>query len=271
VTLLAKDFDGNNSVDPVTFLHFKNNEGQFISVPGHYWDDLYGQSTLFRRKFTGYKQYAQVTQENLFTPEEREGALQLTGNYDRSAYVENLGNGQFKIHELPLWAQTAPINGMVVDDLNGDSKPDVLLIGNDYGNEVFSGRYDAFTGLVLLGKGNGEFEPVSSLESGFLVPGDAKAMVVLVGGEGQPIYLSSQNRGKLTAHRSLGSPFGKVFKPERNIHTLILELDNGRTQRLEIHNRSGFLSNSGISINLPQNLKALKGVNYKGEVFDFEF
>ena len=31
------------------------------------------------------------------------------------------------------------------------------MIGNDYGNEVFSGRYDAGTGIVLLGDGSGEF------------------------------------------------------------------------------------------------------------------
>ena len=31
----------------------------------------------------------------------------------------------------------------------------MLMIGNDYGNEVFSGRYDAGTGTVLLGDGKG--------------------------------------------------------------------------------------------------------------------
>jgi hypothetical protein len=37
----------------------------------------------------------------MFCPEEeKKDAVILTGNYDRSAYVENLGNGQFKISEL---------------------------------------------------------------------------------------------------------------------------------------------------------------------------
>ncbi|SDZ38261.1 MULTISPECIES: VCBS repeat-containing protein [Rhodonellum] len=266
VTVLAKDFDGNGSVDPVTFLHFKNNLGEYEAVPAHYWDDLYGQSPLFRRKFSGYKHFAAATRENLFTPEELEGAIERTGNYDRSSYLENLGNGQFKVHELPFLAQTAPVNGMVVSDLDGDGNLDVLLVGNDYGNEVFSGRYDAFTGLVLLGNGSGGFKAVRSLESGFLVAGDAKSMAVLTDSKGASVYLSSQNRGALKAHTSMKTISGKSFLPDSDIHTLIMELENGKTQRLEIHNRSGFLSNSGNRILLPSNLKGLKGVDYKGMI-----
>ncbi len=271
MTMLAKDFDNNNSVDPLTFLYFKTNDGNRVSVPSHYWDDLYGQSVLFRRKFTGYKQYAQATQETLLTPEELEGALKLTGNYDRSSYIENLGNGQFKVHELPIWAQTAPINGMIVDDVDVDGNLDVLLVGNDFGNEVFSGRYDAFNGLVLLGDGKGGFEAVRTGESGFLVPGDAKSMASVITQNSQTIYLASQNRGRLTAHRSKSATVGKTTQPENNIHTLILELENGQTQRMEIHNRSGYLSNSGNRIVLPKNLKGLKGVDYQGKIMEITF
>ena len=50
------------------------------------------------------------------------------------------------------------------------------MIGNDYGNEVFSGKYDAGTGTVLLGDGKGNFVAVPSVKSGFKVAGDAKAL-----------------------------------------------------------------------------------------------
>lgn len=266
ITVLAKDFDGNGSVDPVTFLYLNNNFGEYEAVPAHYWDDLYGQSTLFRRKFSGYKHFALATRETLFTPEELEGSIELTGNYDRSSYIENLGNGQFKVHELPFLAQTAPVNGMMVSDLDGDGNLDVLLVGNDYGNEVFSGRYDAFMGLVLLGNGIGGFEAVRSRESGFLVAGDAKSMAVLTDPKGASLYLSSQNRGELKVHISTKTISGTIFSPEANIHTLILGWENGKTQRLEIYNRTGFLSNSGSQIVLPDNLKSLKGVDYKGMI-----
>jgi enediyne biosynthesis protein E4 len=271
VKIYAKDFDNNKSIDPVTITYFKGNDNKYIPVPAHYWDDLYGQSTLFRRKFERYKQYARITEADLFTAEELEGVTILQGNYDRSSYIENLGNGKFKIHELPLLAQIAPVNGMVVDDINGDGNLDVLMVGNDYGNEVFSGRYDAMTGLVLLGDGKGGFEAVRSLESGFLVPGDAKSMAVMTMANGSNIYLSSQNRSRLKVHSALKISPGKAFKVPAGIHTLVLELENGKTQKIEVFNRSGFLSNSGSTISLPSNLKSLKGVDYKGGVLGLEF
>ncbi len=47
---------------------------------------------------------------------------------------------------------------MVADDVNGDGNLDILMVGNDYGNEVFVGRYDAFKGALLLGNGKGNFD-----------------------------------------------------------------------------------------------------------------
>jgi hypothetical protein len=271
VKIYAKDFDSNRSIDPITITYFKDNENKYIPVPAHYWDDLYGQSTLFRRKFERYKQYARVTETALFTAEELEGVTILQGNYDRSSYIENLGNGKFKIHELPLLAQIAPVNGMAIDDVNADGNLDVLLVGNDYGNEVFSGRYDAMTGLVLLGDGKGGFEPVRSLESGFVVQGDAKAMAVLTLADGKKTYLSTQNRNALKIHAAVNANTGKAFKVPTGFHTVILELDNGKTNKIEIFNRSGFLSNSGGIISLPSNLKSIKGIDYKGGVMDLKF
>jgi len=271
VTVYGKDFDDNRSVDPVIFTYFKDNTGKYISVPAHYWDDLYGQSTMFRRKFNRYKEYARITEETLFTAEELEGALKLLGNYDRTSYIENLGNGKFKVHELPLLAQIAPVNGLVVHDINSDGKLDVLMVGNDYGNEVFSGRYDAFTGLVLLGDGKGGFEAVRSLESGFVVQGDAKSMAVVMGSDGNPKVISTQNRGELLVHQSTQAGRGSSFTPPKNIHTLLLEMSGGEKQKIEINNRSGFNSNSSRAIFIPENIVSLKGVDYKGKVVDLDF
>jgi enediyne biosynthesis protein E4 len=270
VQIWAKDFDNNNSVDPVTFVYFKDNSGQYKSVPAHYWDDLYGQSPLFRRKFTGYKHYATATQSDFFTTEEMEGATQFTGNYDKTSYLENLGNGTFKIHELPLLAQTAPVNGMVVTDVNHDGVLDILMVGNDYGNEVFSGRYDAFNGLVLLGDGTGNWRTLRAPESGFLVAGDAKSMAILHLGDGTPLYLSTQNRGALLVHRPK-SKDSKNIKIPAGIHTLILELENGKKQRIEVFNRSGFLSNSGSFISLDAKVKKVEGIDYNGKTSQLYF
>ena len=264
VRFYAKDFDNNQSVDPVVFTYFKNDAGSFTSVPAHYWDDLYGQSPLFRRKFQRYKEYARVTEEGFFTSTEMENVQIFTGNYDRSSYLENLGNGKFKLHALPLPAQVAPANGLTVADVNGDGFLDVLLVGNDYGNEVFSGRYDAQTGLVLLGDGKGGFAAVRSFESGFLVPGDAKSMAIVHLADGSPLYLATQNRGRLLAFDSKLQIKGSLKTLPAIFNAAILQMPDGSEQKIEPANRSGFLSNSGNTLSVPSGAK-LFGINAKGE------
>ncbi|MEM7380586.1 MAG: VCBS repeat-containing protein [Bacteroidota bacterium] len=202
VTLLAKDFDNNGSVDPVMFAHFKKDRESYESFPVHFWGDLFAQSPLFRSKFTLYAEYARATRHDLFTADELEGVKTLTGGFDRSSYLENLGNGTFKVHSLPFEAQLAPINDLVTTDFNEDGNPDLLLIGNDYGNETFIGRYDAFNGLLLQGNGKGQFEAIKPDESGFLVSEDAKAMgVVKSVVDGKPLYIITQNKSRLLVFR----------------------------------------------------------------------
>src|SRR5690606_33942183 len=238
--IYAKDFDNNGSIDPVTFAFYKDKQGgSFNSFPSHFWDDLNGQSPMFRRKFERYKYYAVSTEESFFTKEERNDVLFLTGNYDRTVWVENLGAGKFKVHELPTIAQVAPVNGIIADDVNGDGYSDILMVGNDYGNEIFIGRLDASVGALLLGDGRGGFQSAKPMESGFVVPGDAKALVRLSTSQGTPIYFASQNRGKVLAFRPENKE-GKTLSLSQEAMALILELENGKMQRYDLSVGSGF-------------------------------
>lgn len=267
--IYAKDFDQNGSVDPVIFSWYKDRSGNFESFPSHFWDDLYGQSILFRRKFERYKTYAEATEQTLFTEKERKGALILEGNYDRSAYIENLGSGKFKIHALPKEAQLAPVFGLVSEDLNGDGFLDVALVGNDFGNEIFIGRLDALNGLVLLGDGKGGFRSLSSTESGFLVPGDAKALVKLNRASGSALLIASQNRGELKSF-ALGNKEEQTIVPGQDIIAIEVELENGKTIRYEPGFGSGFLSQSSREIRLPAGVKKLKAINFRGEAQEMD-
>ncbi|SDD19714.1 Repeat domain-containing protein [Algoriphagus faecimaris] len=264
VKVYAKDFDQNGSMDPVIFSWYKNRNGEFESYPVHFWDDLYGQSILFRRKFDRYKSYGMTTESTLFTEEERKDALVLTGNYDRSVFLENKGNGQFEIHPLPVEAQMAPVFGIRVDDFNEDDLLDVMLVGNDYGNEIFIGRLDALNGLVLLGDGAGNFKALSPSESGFIVPGDGKALIQLSSATRGSLYVASQNRGELKVFQKRADE-GRSLKLAHEIVAVLVELENGKIQRIEIPFGSGFFSQSSREITLPKGTVALTTVNYKGE------
>src|SRR5258708_18272954 len=117
--------------------------------------------------------------DEVLTPEQRKGALRLKSNTSKSCYLRNDGNGKFTMIPLPNQTQVSAINGMVVDDFDGDGNLDVMINGNDFGTEVGVGRYDALNGLMLKGDGKGHFNPQSILQSGVYIPGDGRALVKL--------------------------------------------------------------------------------------------
>ncbi|PIB38788.1 VCBS repeat-containing protein [Maribacter sp. 4G9] len=198
--LVSKDFDNNGTVDPVMFSYLKYSfdNPEYRAFPIKFWGDLNGQSPLFRSKYNTYKSFAKADINTLFSESELEGALTLTGNYDRSIYLENLGNGTFHFKELPWEVQMAPVKSIALTDYNNDGNDDLFLVGNDYGNEVFIGKYDASNGFLLEGDGKGSFTVVDIQKSGFITQGDTKDITIVKNTNGDnPYIIVSQNRGPL--------------------------------------------------------------------------
>lgn len=83
------------------------------------------------------------------------------------------------LHALPVEAQFAPVRALLVRDFDQDGHLDLLLAGNAYAVDPKQGRYDASSGWWLKGKGNGEFEVVSPVESGVVMKGQTINMVYL--------------------------------------------------------------------------------------------
>ena len=95
----------------------------------------------------------------------------------RSSILINQGDGHFKLKDLPLEAQYAPVYGILVEDFDKDGNLDVLLGGNLYGVKPEVGRYDANYGLMLKGNGDASFEVVKSAQSGFFLKGQVRDIV----------------------------------------------------------------------------------------------
>ena len=150
--------------------------------------------------------------DQVLTPEERKNALVLEANDFRSVLLRNEGNGHFSIHPLPMQAQISVINGMVVDDFDGDGQLDVLLSGNDYGVEPVVGRSDAMNGLLLKGDGKGGFASrCRSIKSGIFLPGDQKALVKLRGESGPLLGGGGAEPGAVAGYSSGNRRFA-VFR-----------------------------------------------------------
>ena len=189
-TILAADFDGNGSIDPVLSCYVDG-----VSYPTASRDEMLGQVNLLKRRFTDYASYADATVEDLFTEAERAGALELEATTFASTVFENEG-GRFVARPLPVEAQVAPVHAVLVGDLDRDGTTDILLAGNEFGMRAQDGPFDAGRGLFLRGGDGLQFTPVDPGTSGFFAPGDVRALrlvttprgsVVLVGASDEPM------------------------------------------------------------------------------------
>lgn len=263
VSVYAKDFNGDGNFDAIPTVFYHDKEGKRMEVTFHGRDDLAKQMNTIRKKFDNYYKFATAGIKDILSAEELKDALVLKANYLKTSYIENLGEGKFKISALPMQTQTAPINGMLVEDFDADGNLDVLMVGNDFGNEVSVGRLDAFNGLLLKGDGNGNFKSATLSESAFCVSGDAKGLVRITNPNGNPLVMATQNRADL---KTFGGIKSLTTKPLQTNDAVVFEhLKNGKTRKVEVGYGTSFLSQSSRSILLSPNVKSVEVVDYQGK------
>jgi hypothetical protein len=237
ITLYAKDFDANGSIDPLMSC-YRDGEEHLV----HTRDVLLDQINVMRFRFKDYQSYANAYMDDVLIPQELEGAQVLKAETLSSSYIENLGDGKFKMKELPIEAQLAPLFGTLVRDFNNDGFLDILSVGNMFSSDAFTGRYDALNGLLLLGDGKGAFSSVLPTKSGLKIKDDAKSVVGLEMGDGRSIILSGQNSGPLLAY--------EYYNPKKKIDINLCDmyakiyLKNGTSYKREFQYAGSYLSHS---------------------------
>ncbi|WP_223826682.1 VCBS repeat-containing protein [Flagellimonas sp. S3867] len=174
VSLYVKDFDNNGSLDPILCAYTMGEEFPVFSK-----DDLVDQLNGLKNKYVSYEDYANEKITDIFSAQELENSIMLQAKNFKSGYLENLGNNQFQLTELPKEAQLSPVYGILSEDFNGDGHKDVLLGGNFFGTRVKYGRYDASKGTLLLGDGKGSFTGTDAAGSGLNVDGEVRDLALL--------------------------------------------------------------------------------------------
>ena len=181
------DFDGNQKKDIVLSYY---NFGERFPLRGLSCSSQ--QIPDIKKQFGTYDIFASSDLETVYGKDELEGALHYAATHFASSYFENLGGGQFKMKELPRLAQISSVNAIVSDDFNGDGHLDIALAGNMFQSEIETQRNDGGIGLILLGDGKGNFQPMNATESGFELPFDVKNMIQVNTSKGKMI-ISANN------------------------------------------------------------------------------
>ena len=188
VSIYAKDFDGNGSLDAFMSRYINGKEH-----PVHYRETMTEQTPVLRRLLKTYSGYGKMDMAQILKFLGDQGMFVKRATSFASSYLENRGHGDFALHALPSNIQVSCINSISVGHLNNDSYLDFLAVENSYAEETLSGYLDAGIGVYALGNGDGTFQIVPPHESGFCVMTDAKAIrEIKVGNKRKWIVTSNQ-------------------------------------------------------------------------------
>ena len=265
MTIIAKDIDQNGSMDATVFCYMKGDDGIRKAFPVASRDDLVGQVISMRKKFPTYKSYGLASINDVWSDTDKQDAIVLEATEMRSSYIENKGDGKFEMKPLPIEAQEAPIFGIIADDVNGDGSLDVLMVGNDYGMDPYSGRHDAFNGLCLQGDGQGNFGAMSLQKSGFFVNGDAKGLATLHTAKNEDMLIASQNQENLLAFTKKNQDVRKWIDLKPDDFSADIEYFDGSKRRVEFYYGSTYLSQSSRKFPVEKTVKKITITNYRGD------
>lgn len=171
VSIYAKDFDNNGSMDPFMSRYIDGKE-----YPVHYRETMTEQVVSLRRLLKTYSEYGKMEMKEILNFLGERNMTVKRATWFESSYLENLGDGNFLLHALPASIQVSPINSITVGHLNDDAHLDFLAVENSFSEETLSGYYDAGIGVYALGNGDGTFQIIPPDESGFCVMTDAKGI-----------------------------------------------------------------------------------------------
>ena len=188
MTMYAADFDDNGTIDPIICYYINGK-----SYPMASRDELLDQIVPLKKKYVKYADYADATINDIF-PKEKIAAAQLFHCEElASGILYNDGNNKFSFKPLPLAAQFSKVSSIITDDFNKDGIQDIFVAGNFFPYRVQLGKCDASFGVLLKGKGNGEYIPEDVAQSGCYADGDVRAVVEVNNKAGEKILVIAKN------------------------------------------------------------------------------
>ncbi len=206
------------------------------------------------KRFPTFDSYGRATLAEIVGPEKLAKARRFAATELRSGVFLSQPDGTFRFEPLPRIAQISPIQGMVAGDFGGDGHAGIYAVQNSFAPVTSIGRFDGGLSQMLTSDGRGHFTAVPPVESGLVVPGDAKALAVIdLDQDGWPDFLVTRNDNTTLAFRNNGVPGHRSFRvllrgtpgnPTAVGSRIAVELADGTTQMSEVYAGSGYYSQS---------------------------
>ena len=206
------------------------------------------------RQFAKNDAYAAASLEEIVGAERLAAAQRYEATQFQSGVFLSAADGRYRFVPLPRMAQIAPLQGIVTGDFDGDGRQDIYAVQNSFAPIASVGPLAGGVSQLLRGDGRGGFEAVAPHRSGLVVPGDAKALVVLDFDEdGGADFLTTRNNDTTIAWRNGAvaelralrvSLQGAGGNPTAIGAQLTLELADGTRQLQELQAGSGYYSQS---------------------------
>ena len=194
ITLIAKDFDGNGSLDPLMCYYY---QGKLYPYAGK--DAIIGQIPKLKKKYVRYTPYALATIPDIFSKSELDGSLELHANTFQTTLFIN-DQKKFVAKEIPYQAQFSPVYGVIIKDFDGDGKKDILMAGNFLYSDTETGEMDAGNGTLLLQQADGSFAYRLNRDHGFWAQGEVRELKMIQLANGKEAILTGNNRGPIEAN-----------------------------------------------------------------------
>ncbi|MCB0788403.1 MAG: VCBS repeat-containing protein [Flavobacteriales bacterium] len=161
------DLDGTGTSDIVLAKHGSNG----ICVPVRGRECSSEQMPFIKERFSTYEDFSKADLNTLYGEENLARALHYSATHFAHVRWMNV-DGLFQPEDLPIPTQIAPLQGIVIADLDSDGNVDIAGAGNLWGTEVETSSYDAGNGWILRGNGSGEFTLVDGRASGLQARGN---------------------------------------------------------------------------------------------------
>jgi hypothetical protein len=190
--LFAGDLDGSGREQ---LIEAQYEDGKLYPVRGR--SKLAYVYPWIPKKYPTYESYAHATIADIFPADHLAAATKYAATELASGIFSQRRDGTFEFKPLPSYAQVSPINAFVVRDLTGSGHPDIYCVGNNFGPEPSTGRFDGGVSVLLRNDGHGNLKAIPAWQTGLVASGDTRAAVALAlpGQKGVPSIAVSQSNG----------------------------------------------------------------------------